>query len=49
MMPSYPHTLLVTDIHCQQAPGKYVGHTESSLGVGKAKLKAEIQTDDNAS
>lgn len=44
MIPSYPYTLLVTTLHCQQAQRHNVGHT---LGVGEVKLQAEMQTDDN--
>lgn len=43
--PSY--YMLVTILHCQQAQRKYMGHAESSLGLAKAKLKAEIQIDNN--
>lgn len=34
--------LLLTALHCDQAKGEYVAHAESLLGVGKARLKAEI-------
>lgn len=47
IMPSHPHPLLVSTPECQQAQRKYVGHTESWLGVSEAKLKTEMQTDDN--
>lgn len=46
IMPSHP-LLLVSTPECQQAQRKYVGHTESWLGVSEAKLKTEMQTDDN--
>lgn len=45
MIPSHPHTLLVTTLHCQQAQRQNVGHT---LGLGKVEPQAETQTDDNA-
>lgn len=40
--PSY--YMLVTILHCQQAQGEYMGHAESSLGLAKAKLKADNNT-----